>query len=462
MKFSDFDDVNVGTSLTLTFALLIVLILGGGGLVVWQFRIASRQTDRLTQVSQQLVALQQLQEQLFTFHGRLEEIAQSKDANRLLAEAQPLISPLLQQTQRVRDTFKNSPSEIPADSFNAIDLTLPSQLEGITALARSGDWEAVNLRLANQLKPMEGQISALVHTTNSEVNLQMAQAVATMGNLQSRILVVVTTTALATFLVAAFFGWSIARRMIQLTQDLMNMRFEERLAERSRIAQDLHDSLLQGLLSASMQLHVAARQIPADAPAKPGVTRVLELMGEVVEEGRTTLKGLRSTANSSRDLVQSFSAIQAELPGRRHIDYRITVEGQSRPLHPDIRDEIFRIGREALLNAFRHSQAKTIKLELEYGQKQLRVLVRDDGVGIDAQVLRSGCEGHWGISGMRERAEEMGASLKLFSRAGAGTEVELSVPGGIAYESNSSQRSGGWFGRFFRRGPDANGSEKWQ
>jgi signal transduction histidine kinase len=460
MEFSDFDDVNVGTSLTLTFALLIALILGGGGLVVWQFRIANSQTDRLTRVSEQSVAVQQLQEQLFTFHARLEEIARSKDANRLLAEAQPLITPLLQQTQRASETFRNSPSKIPADSFNAINVTLPSQLEGITALARSGDWEAVNLRLANQLKPMEGQIAVLVHTTNNEVNREMEQAVVTMGNLQSRILVVVTTTALATFLVAAFFGWSIARRMIQLTQESMNMRFEERLAERTRIAQDLHDTLLQGFLSASMQLHVAARQIPADAPAKPRVTRVLELMSQVIEEGRTTLKGLRSTDSSSRDLVQSFSAIQAELPGRRHIDYRVTVEGQSRPLHPVIRDEIYHISREALLNAFRHSQANRIEVELEYGLKQLRVLVRDDGRGIDAQVLRSGREGHWGISGMRERAEEMGASLKLFSRAGAGTEVELSVPGRIAYESNSSQRSGGWFGRFFRRGPDQNGSEK--
>ena len=459
MEFSDFADVNVGTSLTLTFALLIALILGGGGLVVWQFRIANSQTDRLTRVSQESVAVQQLQEQLFTFHARLEEIARSKDANQLLAEAQPLITPLLQQTQRASETFKNSPSEIPADTFNAINVTLPSQLEGITELARSGDWEAVNLRLANQLKPMEGQISALVHTTNNEVNREMAQAVATMGNLQSRILVVVTTTALATFLVAAFFGWSIARRMIQLTQESMNMRFEERLAERTRIAQDLHDTLLQGFLSASMQLHVAARQIPADAPAKPRVTRVLELMSQVIEEGRTTLNGLRSTDSSSRDLVQSFSAIQAELPGRRHIDYRVTVEGQSRPLHPDIRDEIFRIGREALLNAFRHSQAKTIELELEYGQEQLRVLVRDDGRGMDPQVLHSGREGHWGISGMRERAEEIGGSLRLFSRAGAGTEVELSVPGRIAYESNSSQHSHRWFAKFFKGKTDSNGSE---
>ena len=245
-------------------------------------------------------------------------------------------------------------------------------------------------------------------------------------------------------------------RLLQLTRQ-MNMRFEERLAERTRIAQDLHDTLLQGFLSASMQLHVAARQLPADSPAKPRVTRVLELMGQVIEEGRTTLKGLRSTDSSSRGLVQSFSAIQAELPEGRHIDYRVTVEGQSLPLQPVIRDEVFHIGREALLNAFRHSQAKTIELELEYGQKQLRVLVRDDGRGIDPQMLHSGREGHWGISGMRERAEEIGAGLKLWSREGAGTEVELSIPARIAYVSDSSRRGRRWWSKLYPHRPHQDG-----
>jgi len=245
-------------------------------------------------------------------------------------------------------------------------------------------------------------------------------------------------------------------RLLQLTRQ-MNMRFEERLAERTHIAQDLHDTLLQGFLSASMQLHVAARQLPTDSPAKPRVARVLELMGQVIEEGRTTLKGLRSTDSSSRDLVQSFSAIQAELPGGRHIDYRVTVEGQSLPLHPVIRDEVFHIGREALLNAFRHSQAKTIELELEYGQKQLRVLVRDDGRGIDPQMLHSGRQGHWGISGMRERAEEIGAGLKLWSREGAGTEVELSIPAGIAYVSDSSRRGRRWWSKLYPHRPHQDG-----
>ena len=251
--------------------------------------------------------------------------------------------------------------------------------------------------------------------------------------------------------------WFLYRyRLHQLAKEF-NIRVEERVGERTRIAQDLHDTLLQGFLSTSMQLHVAARQLPPDSPAKPRVTRVLELMGQIIEEGRTTLQGLRSTDSSSRDLVQSFSAIQAELPEGRHIDYRVTVEGQSLPLHPVIRDEVFHIGREALLNAFRHSQAKTIELELEYGQKQLRVIVRDDGRGIDPQMLHSGREGHWGISGMRERAEQIGAGLKLWSREAAGTEVELSIPARIAYVSESAGRGRRWWSKLYPRRPHRDG-----
>jgi len=243
--------------------------------------------------------------------------------------------------------------------------------------------------------------------------------------------------------------------MHQLTR-LLNVRFEERLAERTRIAQELHDTLLQGFLSASMQLHVADDRLPPDSPAKPLVSRVLELMREVIDEGRTTLKGLRSTSSGSADLARSFSRIQDELASQEPIDYRVTVEGHSRQLHPVIRDAIYNIGREALVNAFRHSRASTIEVELEYGLKQLRVLVRDDGRGIDPHVLRSGREGHWGIPGMRERAEEIGASLKLWSRAGAGTEVELSIPGQIAYEIESSQRPGNWLTKLYLRKSNRN------
>jgi len=239
-------------------------------------------------------------------------------------------------------------------------------------------------------------------------------------------------------------------RMHRLARQL-NIRFEERLAERTRIAHELHDTLLQGFLSASMQLHVAADRVPEDSPAKPLMDRVLQLMERVIQEGRDAVRGLRSNAGGSQDLGQAFSRVQEELAIQRDIDFRVLVEGRTRPLNPLIRDEIYRIGREALVNAFRHSRARKIEVELEYAARQLRILVRDNGCGIDPKVLRAGRDGHWGLTGMRERSERIGARFKVWSRAAAGTEVELSVPGHIAFQSQPSNRRQRWLAGLFHR-----------
>jgi signal transduction histidine kinase/ligand-binding sensor domain-containing protein len=237
-------------------------------------------------------------------------------------------------------------------------------------------------------------------------------------------------------------------RLRRLTHQ-MNVRFEERLAERTRIAQELHDTLLQGFLSASMQLHVADDRLPENSPVKPMVSRVLTLMKDVIEDGRNTLRGLRSRSSELRDLAQAFSRIPEELSLQPQIEYRVIVEGQPRPLHPVIRDDVYRIGREALVNSFRHAQASSIEVEIEYGVKQLRVNVRDNGFGIDPQVLRSGREGHWGLSGMRERAERIGARLTVWTRPAGGTEIELSVPAALAFESKSTNGASKWFVKLY-------------
>jgi ligand-binding sensor domain-containing protein/signal transduction histidine kinase len=236
----------------------------------------------------------------------------------------------------------------------------------------------------------------------------------------------------------------------RVTQEL-NMRFEERLAERTRIAQELHDTLLQGFLSASMQLHVAEDRLPEASPAKPLVRRVLELMKDVIEEGRNAVRGLRSQGNTPGDLDQAFSRVPEELGSGEAVNFQVIVEGQPRPLRPFIRDDIYRMGREALVNAFRHARANTIQVELEYGLRDFRVLVRDDGCGIDDHVLRAGRDGHWGLPGMRERAERIGARLRVWSRPAHGTEVELSIPAHIAFESNSVPRTSNWLARFYAR-----------
>ena len=215
----------------------------------------------------------------------------------------------------------------------------------------------------------------------------------------------------------------------------MRARLEERLAERTRIAQELHDTVLQGILSAAMQLHVAVDQLPENSLAKLQLSRVLELMGHVMEEARNLLRGLRSPNSDSDDLGQAFSRIPQELGIEVQIDFRVIVLGSSRKLHPVIRDEVYRIGREALVNAFRHSRATRIEVELEYAARRFRIVVSDNGCGIDPQVLHSAREGHWGLRGIRERAERVGGRLRVWSRAAAGTEVEMSVPSSLAFES---------------------------
>jgi signal transduction histidine kinase/ligand-binding sensor domain-containing protein len=239
-------------------------------------------------------------------------------------------------------------------------------------------------------------------------------------------------------------------RLHQLTGQL-NVRFEERLAERTRIAQDLHDTLLQGFLSASMQLHVAVEQLPDESPARPSLSRILELMGRVIEEGRNAVRGLRSSPSGSLELEQALARIQEEFATETHTGFYIIVEGKPRPLHPVLRDEVYRISREALVNAFRHSRAKKIEVQLEYGFTRLRVQVRDDGCGIDPEVLRAGREGHWGLPGMRERAERIGAKLHVWSSATAGTEVELSVPSHIAFQDQRLNGMLGWLSKLYSR-----------
>ena len=223
----------------------------------------------------------------------------------------------------------------------------------------------------------------------------------------------------------------------------MHARLEERLAERTRIAQDLHDTVLQGILSAAMQLHVAVDQLPANSPAKLRLSRVLELMGQITEEGRNAIRGLRSSNSDSDDLGQAFSRIPQELGIEVQIDFRVIVLGSPRKLHPVIRDEVYRIGREALVNAFRHSRATRIEVELEYAARRFRIVVSDNGCGIDPQVLHSAREGHWGLRGIRERAERVGGRLNVWSRAAAGTEVEMSLPSSIAFESRRIEKLAG-------------------
>jgi signal transduction histidine kinase len=430
MKSPDGNYFNIGRRLKLTLALLIVLILGGNGLVILQFERARLQTDRLTSVSEQLIAVLRLQESLLSFHQQLNEIAQSKDAPRLVSEAEPLRTALLQQTRQTRSTLAYLPSEFRVDpafltALDTIEITLPSQLQDITALATAGDWEAVRLRLDNELKRIENTASALVKSIDRDLDEEMPRVVANMRDVQRRILLIVPTTAISTVFIAAFFGWAIARRILEL-------RLEERVSERTRIARDLHDTLLQSFQGLMLHLQVVDDLLP-QGKAKEKLEQTLERADQAIAEGRSAVYDLRSSAMTTNDLAQAVRALGKELATQDAAAFRFVVEGPTRDLHPIIRDELYLITREALRNAFSHARAHHIETEITYAERLFRLRVRDDGEGIAPAILEEGRPGHYGLPGMRERARQIGAKLSIWSGVRAGTEIEVSIAGSIAY-----------------------------
>jgi PAS domain S-box-containing protein len=205
-----------------------------------------------------------------------------------------------------------------------------------------------------------------------------------------------------------------------------------RLEERTRIAQELHDTLLQSFALASLQISVAVATLPSDSCARQQLTKVLHLVELGIEEGRNAILGLRAADQTPLDLSMSLSSVQQEFVVQPDTDFRVVIVGNVRPLQEQVGREVYRIGREALVNAFRHSGATWIELKLEYADSDLRMRVQDNGCGIDPGVLRVGREGHCGLTGMRERTIRIGGSLNILSRP-TGTEVHLLIPGSIAF-----------------------------
>jgi signal transduction histidine kinase len=216
-------------------------------------------------------------------------------------------------------------------------------------------------------------------------------------------------------------------------RDNSNRRWRARLQqarhkERLRIARELHDTLLQGFLSASMQLCFVDEGLPANSPAKPILGRALDLMRKGLDEARRALMGLRSAALPEGSLEKALGDVHDALPPGSRTRLSIVVLGESRPLIPAVRDEVYWIAREALQNALRHSAANRVEAEIEYLPRKLRVVVRDDGAGIDPEALRKGRNSHWGLTGMQERAASIGAKVRVWSKRGEGTEVEITLP----------------------------------
>ena len=233
--------------------------------------------------------------------------------------------------------------------------------------------------------------------------------------------------------------WVLVRLRVRQLRRRLEERMEDRLNERTRISRELHDSLLQGFQGLMFRLQ-AVRQL---LPERPGdatqfLDSAMQVGDQAIGEGRDAVQNLRSSSFDERDLATSLSALGIELgvgidPSSKP-EYRVVVEGIPRNLTALVRDEAYRIAREAVSNAYHHAKAGHIETEVTFSAADLSIRVRDDGIGVDAQILALGQRpSHWGLPGMRERSEGLGGQLYVWSEKNAGTEVELRIPADIAY-----------------------------
>ena len=247
--------------------------------------------------------------------------------------------------------------------------------------------------------------------------------------------------------------WSAYRLRVRQVAKALSARFDERLAERTRIARELHDTLLQSFHGALFRFQALRNMLPRrPEEASEALDGAILRAEQAIGESRDAIKDLRSESAAQADLAELLTATCKELTTAHGKNgdapaFRVVVEGEPRNLAPILQEEIYRIAREVLRNAFQHASARNVEAEIRYGDQVFRLRIRDDGKGIDPQVLKEGNRpGHWGMPGIRERAQRIGAQLDFWSEAGAGTEVQINVPSATAYETSHK----GWRFALFR------------
>lgn len=240
--------------------------------------------------------------------------------------------------------------------------------------------------------------------------------------------------------------WGLYQLRVQRLRRQFNLTLEARVGERTRIARELHDTLLQSFHGLLLRFHAASNLLPAHPEeAKEEVESAMEQAATAITEGRDAIHELRSGDLTALDLARPITNLGKELLSHsangNSPEFCVQVEGTLRNLNPMVRDEAYRIAAEALRNAIRHASSGRIEVDIRYDQQHLRLRVRDDGRGIDPAVLEQGCApGQWGLRGMHERAKLVGGSLEIWSEPGSGTEIELTIPAANAYVEASASR----------------------
>jgi len=240
--------------------------------------------------------------------------------------------------------------------------------------------------------------------------------------------------------------WLVFQLRVRQLAMQFNRTFEARVSERTRIARDLHDTLLQSFHGLLLRFQSVLKLLPdRPAEAEQRLRLALDQAAAAITEGRDAVQGLRSSALEMNELADGIRAIAEELANDASTldppTIEVEVEGTSRNLNPIVRDEAYRIASEALRNAVGHAKASRITVEIRYDKRQLRLRVRDDGKGIDDRIMQRQPSGHFGLPGMRERAEVVGGNLEVWTRLDSGTQVELTIPGSIAYDARGRKKA---------------------
>jgi signal transduction histidine kinase/ligand-binding sensor domain-containing protein len=237
--------------------------------------------------------------------------------------------------------------------------------------------------------------------------------------------------------------WLIIALRIRAVTTQIQSRLMERVGERERIARELHDTLLQGFHGLMLRFQVATQLVSREQRARAVLEETLDRADTLLQESRERIRNLRREEGAITPLPEALARAGEELRYGTGIAIAVSVEGTLRELNPLVADDVYLVGREALTNAFRHSQGANVEVEITFGEAGLTLRVRDDGRGISPETLSAGgVKGHWGLAGMRERASRIGGELTVWNRRGAGTEVELSVPAEFAY--SRPQRISRW------------------
>jgi ligand-binding sensor domain-containing protein/signal transduction histidine kinase len=246
---------------------------------------------------------------------------------------------------------------------------------------------------------------------------------------------------LAIFATLALLALGFYRIRLKQIHDQFNVGLEARVNERTRIARELHDTLLQSFHGLMFQFQAARNMLPRrPEEAMQTLDGAISATEQAITDGRSAIQDLRSENVAESDLAELLTTMGKELTDARNTNgnppaFDVIVEGERQALAPVLQNEVCRIAQEILRNAVRHSEANRIEAEIRYDAQALRLRIRDDGKGLDPKVLKDGgSAGHWGLRGMRERAQQIGARLDLWSELGAGTEVQLTVPAAVAYK----------------------------